>query len=201
MHHAILAMGFWPTVRIVKTRRTATFGDLVVCVDELDGLGVFLEVERMVPGGMAGEAVQEELSLFVVSLGIEAEQTGQTYDSLMRALVLPQAECGPGPAGGSSAVQKSVAGAVAVAGPDAASAGGGCTVRPTVSAEWSDSLLVRGSCRYWQLRYRGRQDGGAERMVVPVPVAGSPDPAGTLGRGRVQLPDALVKPCSAIRAR
>ncbi len=47
-------------------------------VDELDGLGVFLEVERMVPDGTPGEAVQAELSRFVRSLGIEAEQTGQT---------------------------------------------------------------------------------------------------------------------------
>ena len=85
MHHAIVAMGFWPTVRIVKTRRTGTFGDLVLCVDELDGLGVFLEVERMVPDDVPGEAVQDELSRFVASLGIEAEQTGQTYDSLVRA--------------------------------------------------------------------------------------------------------------------
>lgn len=73
------------TVRIVKTRRTATFGDLTLCVDELDGLGVFLEVERMVPSDMPGDAVQEGLSRFVASLGIEAEQTGQTYDFLVRA--------------------------------------------------------------------------------------------------------------------
>ncbi len=86
IHHAIVAMGFWPTVRIVKTRRTATFGDLVLCVDELDGLGVFLEVERMVPSDVPGEGVQDELSRFVASLGIEADQTGQTYDSLVRAV-------------------------------------------------------------------------------------------------------------------
>jgi hypothetical protein len=36
----------------------------------------------------------------------------------------------------------------------------------------------------------GRQDGGAERMVVPVPVAGSPDPA-VLGRCRVQMPECV----------
>jgi len=89
MHHAILAMGFCPTVRIVKLRRTATVGDLVLCVDELDGLGVFLEVERMVPDGVPGEAVQAELSRFVASLGIEAERTGQTYDSLVRAMLAP----------------------------------------------------------------------------------------------------------------
>ena len=35
MHRAILAMGFCPTVRIIKLRRTGTLGDLVLCVDEL----------------------------------------------------------------------------------------------------------------------------------------------------------------------
>lgn len=30
MHHAIMAMGFRPTVRILKVRRTATVGDLVL---------------------------------------------------------------------------------------------------------------------------------------------------------------------------
>jgi adenylate cyclase class 2 len=87
MHRAVLAMGFRPTVRIVKMRRTGTLGDLLLCVDELDGLGVFLEVERMVPDGVPGEAVQAELSRFVGSLGIEAERTGQTYDVLVRGLL------------------------------------------------------------------------------------------------------------------
>jgi adenylate cyclase class 2 len=58
-----------------------------LCVDELDGLGVFLEVERMVPDDVPGEAVQADLSRFVASLGIDAEQTGQTYDVLVRGLL------------------------------------------------------------------------------------------------------------------
>ncbi len=36
MHHAVVAMGFRPTVRIVKMRRTGSLGDLILCVDELD---------------------------------------------------------------------------------------------------------------------------------------------------------------------
>jgi adenylate cyclase, class 2 len=84
MHQAILAMGFWPTVRIVKTRRTGSLGDMAICVDELDGLGAFLEVERMVPADIPGEAVQGELSGFVGSLGIDAERMTQTYDVLLR---------------------------------------------------------------------------------------------------------------------
>jgi adenylate cyclase, class 2 len=84
MHDALLAMGFRPTVRIVKMRSSATFGDLVLCVDQLDGRGMFFEVERMVPDDMPGEAVQAELERFVASLNIEAEQTRQTYDTLVR---------------------------------------------------------------------------------------------------------------------
>ena len=85
MNQAIMAMGFRPTVRILKVRRTATVGDLVLCVDELDGIGVFVEVERLVPDEVSGEAVQAELARFVASLGIEAERSAQTYDSLVRA--------------------------------------------------------------------------------------------------------------------
>jgi adenylate cyclase class 2 len=84
MHGAIMAMGFRPTVRIVKVRRTAACRDMLLCVDELDGLGWFLEVERMVPGDEPGEVVQAELCRFVESLGVAAERTEQTYDWLVR---------------------------------------------------------------------------------------------------------------------
>ena len=43
----------------------------------------------MVPDGVPGEAVQAELSRFVASLGIDAEQTAQTYDVLVRGLPHP----------------------------------------------------------------------------------------------------------------
>jgi adenylate cyclase class 2 len=54
MHHAILAMGFRPTVRIAKVRRTAVLTDCSVCVDEVVGLGAFLELERLVPADVLG---------------------------------------------------------------------------------------------------------------------------------------------------
>jgi len=84
MHAAIVAMGFRPTVRIVKVRRTGVYGDMLLCVDELDGLGWFLEVERMGSGDVPGDVVQMELCCFVDSLGLEAERTEQTYDWLVR---------------------------------------------------------------------------------------------------------------------
>ena len=60
---------------------------MALCVDELDGLGMFLELERMVPDGVPGEAVQAELSCFVAALGIDAEQINQTYHVLVHGPV------------------------------------------------------------------------------------------------------------------
>jgi len=88
MHAAVVAMGFRPTVRIRKVRRIAVVGDLALCVDEVDGVGVFLEAERLVGDGVPGEVVQAELAAFVESLGVEAEPVEQTYDTLVRAAAL-----------------------------------------------------------------------------------------------------------------
>jgi adenylate cyclase class 2 len=87
MHRAIMAMGFYPTVRIAKKRRTAVLGEVSLCVDEVEGVGIFVEVERLVPDGVPGEAVQAELAAFVTGLGISAVRTEETYDSLVRAAV------------------------------------------------------------------------------------------------------------------
>jgi adenylate cyclase class 2 len=85
MHQAILRMGYWATVRVAKTRRSGRHGDISLCLDEVEGIGAFLELERMVPDDAAAAAVQAELAAFVASLGIEAVRTVETYDSLVRA--------------------------------------------------------------------------------------------------------------------
>jgi len=85
MHGALQHMGFYPTVRIVKTRRTARLGELSLCLDEVEHAGTFLEIERVIGPGRAGEAVQAELDAFARSLGVELERTTETYDSLVRS--------------------------------------------------------------------------------------------------------------------
>lgn len=85
MHHAALHMGYRPTVRIAKTRRTATIGDASLCVDDLEGVGGFIEVERLAPDDADEHAIQAELAAFVDSLGITASRTTDTYDSLVHA--------------------------------------------------------------------------------------------------------------------
>jgi adenylate cyclase class 2 len=85
MHHAALHMGYRPTVRIAKTRRMATLEDCSLCIDEVEGVGEFLELERMAPDHADAQAIQASLGIFVTSLGIAATRTDQTYDSLVHA--------------------------------------------------------------------------------------------------------------------
>jgi adenylate cyclase class 2 len=85
MHQAITQMGFYPTVRVAKVRQTAEFDGMSLCVDDLEGVGTFLELERMVPEDVSERDVQDELAAFVASLGTTAERTAESYDSLVRA--------------------------------------------------------------------------------------------------------------------
>jgi adenylate cyclase class 2 len=87
MHAAVVAMGYRPTVRIVKTRRTGRYGELSVCVDHITDLGTFLEVEQLVAADESGNAVQDRLDAFVQALGIQAVRVYDTYDSLLRKAV------------------------------------------------------------------------------------------------------------------
>jgi len=80
-------MGYRPTVRIAKTRRMAPLDDCSLCIDEVEGVGGFLELERMAPDHADAQAIQADLAVFVSSLGIAAIRTDQTYDSLVRSYV------------------------------------------------------------------------------------------------------------------
>lgn len=84
MHEALLLLGFVPTVRIVKGRRVGDWAGMQVCVDTVDGLGAFIEVECMVDAGETAE-VQAAMDRQVRSLGVPLRRVTQTYDSLLRA--------------------------------------------------------------------------------------------------------------------
>lgn len=74
-----------PTVRIIKTRRTASIGGCSLCIDEVEGIGGFIEAERMAPDEADAHAVQAELAALIESLGTVAARTTETYDSLVQA--------------------------------------------------------------------------------------------------------------------
>ncbi|BFU47752.1 class IV adenylate cyclase [Krasilnikovia sp. MM14-A1004] len=86
MHAALITMGWVPTVRIVKQRRTGTWDNAAVCVDVVDGIGAFVEVERIVSAAESGEQVQAELDALILALGVPVQRVTVTYDSLVRDL-------------------------------------------------------------------------------------------------------------------
>ncbi|MFP8886027.1 class IV adenylate cyclase [Streptomyces mangrovi] len=84
MHEAVQLMGYRPTVRVAKTRRTGTLDGVELCLDDVEDAGLFLELERIVPDDADEAAVQEEMAALVASLGVEVERTSATYDALVR---------------------------------------------------------------------------------------------------------------------
>jgi adenylate cyclase, class 2 len=85
MHHAALHMGYRPTVRIIKIRRTANIGSCSLCIDEVEGVGGFIEAERMAPDDADAQVVQAGLAALIESLGTLTTRTTETYDSLVHA--------------------------------------------------------------------------------------------------------------------
>lgn len=76
-------MGLVPVVRTVKVRRTGHVGTYEVCIDDIEGLGSFIELEVMGDAENA-ERVQAEMGEFLASLGINAsERVTKGYDILM----------------------------------------------------------------------------------------------------------------------
>jgi adenylate cyclase class 2 len=84
MHEAILQMGFYATVRIVKSRRTGWLADACICVDDVERLGVFLELEKVVGSHGRADRVQDKLDALARSVNVRLERVTDTYDSLVR---------------------------------------------------------------------------------------------------------------------
>lgn len=76
-------MGYRPAVRVKKTRRKAHHGAYEICLDEIEGLGSFVELEVMGEEGEAA-ALQSQMFAFLQGLGVHADdQVKKGYDILM----------------------------------------------------------------------------------------------------------------------
>jgi adenylate cyclase class 2 len=80
----ILSMlGLREAVRIVKRRQTAEYKDYEICIDEVEGLGSFVELEKIAEEKDAAQ-IQKEMFEFLKTLGILSEdQVKKGYDILM----------------------------------------------------------------------------------------------------------------------
>ena len=80
---ALLLMGYSSMVEIHKVRRKAKYKDYEICLDDVEGLGAFVEVEKITEDNNT-DKVQEELFNFLKSLGVnENDREIHGYDTLI----------------------------------------------------------------------------------------------------------------------
>lgn len=77
------ALGFDLRVKMNKVRRKGNYQNYEICLDQVEYLGSYIEVERLVEEGDS-EQIQQELTEFLLSLGVEKEdQVYEGYDIML----------------------------------------------------------------------------------------------------------------------
>ncbi len=83
--HIIKELGFVPYMNIAKVRRTARLDSIELCIDEVEGLGCFVEAEKITGVDANYDEVVEELWGVFERLGISRnDQVFDGYDVLMK---------------------------------------------------------------------------------------------------------------------
>jgi len=83
MEKALRLMGYKEAVRVSKVREITRYEGCEICVDEVENLGSFIEMEKLSEDGDSVK-IQEELFRFFLSLGVLPEDRAFSgYDILM----------------------------------------------------------------------------------------------------------------------
>ncbi|RJQ34850.1 class IV adenylate cyclase [Candidatus Parcubacteria bacterium] len=86
MADIIKLLGYQEAVRVNKTRIEIKYQDYTICIDQVDGLGDFIETERLIDETLDQDAdkVQEASLVFLESIGVDiTHRQDKGYDTLM----------------------------------------------------------------------------------------------------------------------
>lgn len=87
LHRALLLMGCSPIVEVKKARRKGNFDGYEICLDEVEQLGTFVELEKLTGDNADVAQVSEELFQVLESLGLSRQdQETRGYDTQMFAI-------------------------------------------------------------------------------------------------------------------
>ncbi len=82
LQEIFIMLGYTKTVEVEKSRLKTKYNDYEICLDEVKGLGAFIEVEKL--SSEYGDAVQKELFDFLQKIGIKSEDRVLVgYDTLI----------------------------------------------------------------------------------------------------------------------
>jgi len=80
----IATLGFTLYSDLTKTRRKAHYGGIEICVDVVDGLGSFIEAEKLAEDDADGTTIAADLWQELIKLGVDkADEVFDGYDVLM----------------------------------------------------------------------------------------------------------------------
>ena len=80
----ISVLGFTLYSDLTKTRQKAKYNTIEICVDEVEGLGVFIEAEKLTDESADGHTVVEALWAELEKLGVNrADEVFEGYDVLV----------------------------------------------------------------------------------------------------------------------
>ncbi|MEA2701333.1 MAG: adenylate cyclase, class 2 [Candidatus Parcubacteria bacterium] len=84
MEQVLLLMGYQEAMRIKKRRRKGAYENWEVCIDEVEGLGTFVELEELVGDRTEAAGIQERMKAFLAELGIDVgSELRDRYDMLL----------------------------------------------------------------------------------------------------------------------
>jgi adenylate cyclase class 2 len=82
MHQILLTLGWQSVVEVKKVRRQAKLGEYEICVDQVERLGDFVELEKLTSDDADPVVVREELLAELATLGLERQlEETRGYDT------------------------------------------------------------------------------------------------------------------------
>jgi len=79
LEQALFLMGYQISNKVIKFRQTTNYKEFEICIDEVEKLGSFIEIEKMSDGDVA--VVRKELNEFLTIFGISSEdEVHKGYD-------------------------------------------------------------------------------------------------------------------------
>ena len=87
MHQILLLMGWKPAAQVIKKRKKGKLGEYEVCLDAVEELGNFVELEKLADDNVDPEKIKKELFEALKPYGLtQKDEETKGYDILMYQL-------------------------------------------------------------------------------------------------------------------
>lgn len=87
IHKILEALNWKPQLEVKKVRKKGMLGEYEICLDRVEGLGEYLEIEKMTNDNANPEEVRKELFSAIKPFGLtEADEETRGYDTLIYQL-------------------------------------------------------------------------------------------------------------------